>query len=178
MILAVLLLAAATSRVLLMDEIVEVPPSGLRAVDVSLRQRPAVVECSFTVLSRTSGVRVALMTAAEARRFQHGRAHEVLRATPFQRSGSFRQPVSERGDYRIVIDNRMEGRGPARVQLHVSLVFGDGSVAAPQTLSMGRRFLVVCLSLLFFVGVTVWVGRRVRLAIERRNRGAPLPPLY
>jgi hypothetical protein len=155
MILLALMLAAAPARVVLVDELVRVPAAQSRAIDVLLKQRGAVVECRYAVERGGSGVRVALLTRADAER--------PLASTPYQRSGSFRHPVTTPGEYRLVIDNRLEGRGPALVRVELSAVFGDPMLQMRE-LDPGRRARVIVVSLGLFALVAGWAGWRILTA--------------
>lgn len=160
MILALVLALAALPRALpILDETVTVPAADWKAFGIPLRQLPARIECSFTVENGGSGVRVLLVDRAGFERMNAGQAYRALAATPYQRSGglAYRAPP---GDYVIVADNRMEGRGPAEVRLQVALVF-DGGGELPRTLSPGRRAVVVGLSVLFFGAVALFAGGRL-----------------
>jgi hypothetical protein len=163
MILLALMLAAAPARVVLLDELVRVPPSQSRAIDVLLKQRGALVECRYAVERGGSGVRVILLTRAEAERFESGKSHRPLASTPYERSGSFRHPVTTPGEYRLVIDNRLEGRGPALVRVELSAVFGDPMLQVRE-LDPGRRARVIIVSLGLFVLIAGWAGWRMLTA--------------
>ncbi len=165
MILALLLALAAAPRALpLLDETVTVAAAKWRAYGIPLRQQPARLECGFTVVSGGSGVRVLLLERAEFAKMSAGQAHRELAATAYQRSGGF-TCWAPPGDYVMLVDNRMEGRGPAAVRLQVALVFDSGE-PAPRTLSPERRAVVVGLSLLFFAAVALLAGSGLRRAFR------------
>jgi len=165
----ILLLAAAGSQVLVVDEVIHVPASRMRLVHLSLQQRPAVVECAFEVEGEKRDVRVALMGREDGEAFRRGRAHKVLRATPYQESGRFRHPVDTPGEYFVAVDNRLEGRGEARVRLRVSLLFHEGLAGLPETLPARRKAAVIIVSLVLFFAVALWSGRKLLAANERRR---------
>jgi hypothetical protein len=163
-----LALAAAPDRIVLMDETAQVPAASWRDYPIELHQRPAFVECEFKVESGGSGVRVALMQRGEVERLRAGQGHHVLAATGYERHQRFRFPVPA-GDYSVVVDNRLEGRGPAEVHLRVALVFTDPEPEA-QVLSPARRAFVIAASILFFLAVAFFAGRKLRKAVlERRT---------
>jgi len=153
-----LVAALAQQRVLLVDEVVEVPASGWRTVEVALKQRPAIIDCRFTVVRGRSGVRLALLRREDAGRFRGGQPHRVLLSTAFESRGGFRYAPGL-GDYSLLIDNRMEGRGPAAVRLEVTLVFPRGGEPLVRELSTGRRAVVIVVSLTVFA-VIVWFAAR------------------
>ena len=168
MILLALMLLAADARVALVDDLVRVPPAQWRAIDVLLKQRGAVVECRYSVERGGSGVRVALMSRADSERFGAGRSHRPLISLPYQRNGWFRHPVSEPGEYRLVIDNRMEGRGAAIVRVQLNAAFNDPLLRIRE-LPAGRRAQVVIISLGLFALITMWAAWRIRLASRRSH---------
>lgn len=165
MILSLVLLLASAERVVLVDELVRVPPSQWQAVDFALKQRPATIECKFRVERGPSGVRVALLDRREARRFRAREPHRVILSTGFQKSGGFRYN-SGVGDYSLVIDNRLEGRGPAEVRLEVTLSFGGQAQPQVQELSSTRRTVVILVSLLLFAAIAVPAVRRLHRAFQ------------
>ena len=82
------------------------------------------------------------------------------------REGGFRVAVSQ-GAYSLVVDNQLEGREPALVELSVDLVFTPAP-SAPQVLSAQRRAVVVALSLAFFVVVSSYAAWKLRGALFGR----------
>jgi hypothetical protein len=160
MMLALVLALAAVPRPLpILDETVTIPAADWKAFGIPLRQRAARIECGFTVESGGSGVRLLLIERADFERMSAGQGYRPLAATEYERSGGFAYGAPP-GDYVIVADNRMEGRGPAQVHLQVALVF-DGGVGPPRTLPPGRRAVVVGLSVLFFGAVALVAGGRL-----------------
>jgi hypothetical protein len=163
-------MAAITSAVPLYDDTVRVPRSQWRAVSVSLQQRPATIVVNYKVTAGKSGVRVVLMTREDVRRFRDGLSHRVLAQSAFLSEGSFRHMVTRPGEYQVLLDNRLEGRGPAEVRLSVSLLFHEYTSFEPRTLPERTKRQVVVLSLLLFTaaggcsGWLVWrgFGRRPR----------------
>jgi hypothetical protein len=174
--LAVALVVTARTRVDLIDEVLRVRPGGVRGVSVPLPVRTARLECEFQVLRGGSGVRLVLLGVDDARRFEAGHSHQVLVATSYEKAGRLAYTIPEPGEYRLVVDNRLEGRGPADVHLRASLVFNDGPTPVPRQLPPARRWLVVILSLGFFAAVAVFAGRR----LLRAAAGPPAdpPPAY
>jgi hypothetical protein len=157
---ALLLLAAVPGHVTLMDETVGVPARQWQAFHLEIKQQPAFVECRYSVASEGPGVRVALMHRADVERFRAGIRHHVLAATEFERSGSLRCPLGRAGEYSVVVDNRLSGRGDARVRLAVSLVFAGRE--QPRELPPGRRRAVILFTLIYVAAVAVFAARRLR----------------
>ena len=166
MTLALFLLAAAPQRLLIVDETVQVPASQVRAVSLNVAAREASLDCEFAVSGPGSGVRVALMSWEQAERFRRGLSHHTVKALPYATSGTFRAGVAGSGRYQMVLDNRMEGRGPVDVRLKVWLTFGP--VPALE-LSSRERAVIVAISLSFFFGVVWFAGRRLWDATRDRR---------
>jgi hypothetical protein len=162
MILAVsLLLAAGAGRLVVMDETVQVPPRQWEAFNLELKQQPAIIECGYSTEGGRAGVRLSLMHRADMERFRSGVRHRVLAATEFQQSGRVRYGPASPGEYSVVLDNRLEGRGAARVHLTVSLVFPGGEPTARE-LPVARRWAVISLTLLYAAAVVLFAVRRLR----------------
>lgn len=162
MIWAVLLLAAAAGRVVLVDDLVRIPPNSSRAVDIALKQRPAIIECNFSVIRGSHGVRVALVSRGHARESRPGPGRQIILSTPFQTAGGFRYAAAI-GEYLVVVDNHLSRGAPAEVQLSVAVLFDE-----PRELSAQRRMTVIVVSLLFFSAVVLFAARRLRGAIRTR----------
>lgn len=166
-----LLLTAAASRVTVVDEVVRVPPGDVTLVNLSLRQRPAVVELSFEVVEGPSDIGVALMGPGDG-----SQPHQFLRVLSGRKSGAFRYPARTLGEYQVMVDNRRHDSAAVAVKLRVTLAFDEVGITRPGTLSPWRRAAVVGLSLLFFAAVVFWSGRRLLEAIEKRKRDERPPP--
>jgi len=157
MMLALVLALVALPRALpVLDETATVPAAEWKAFPIPVRRQPSRIDCGFEVESGGSGVRLVLIERAEFERMSAGQGYHALAATAYQRSGGF-MVWAPPGDYVVVADNRMEGRGPAEVHLQVTLVF-DGGAVLPRTLSPERRAVVVGLSVLFFGAVALLAG--------------------
>ena len=167
MILLALVLAAITGRTEMLNETIEVPRSQWRAMKVELRNRPATVEVDFRVTAGRSGVRVVFMTEQELKRFEKGERHEVLAQTDFSSKGTFRYLVGNPGDYRILLDNRLEGREPAAVAVKVALLHHDYTTFDAKTLPPGKRRAVVGISLGAFAVAALLIGRRLQPIFSR-----------
>lgn len=173
MILAIfLLLAASPGTVALLDETVQVPAAEWRSFDIELRQQPAIIECRYWVDGGGAGVRVALMHQEDLERLRAGLGHRVLAATDYQRSGQFRYGPGPLGDYSVVVDNRMEGRGPAQVHLAVSLEF-PGPHPQARELSPQRRLMVILVTAACMAAIAVVAVRHLKGALL----GGPSQPV-
>jgi hypothetical protein len=162
---------------LLTDEIVTVPPGQWRSVNVSLRQKPAVVECSFHAGDHP-GIRIILMTKDAEERFQQGNAHSILAATAYQTEGTLKFAVAEPGDYAVVLDNRLDGYRTAQVRLKVNLTFTPEKQAVVGHPTKQRQALAIMLSFLFFAAIVILSGWKLRSAIVERNTPRQPPPFY
>jgi hypothetical protein len=169
--LALLAAAAPPERLLLMDDTFEVPAADWRSLDLELRQRPAVIDCRFAVRHGGSGVRVALLRLEDLDRLRAGKSHRVLASSSFEQGGKLHVAVPP-GRYSLLLDNRLEGRGPAQVWVQASLVFATGPPIAA-VLSPQRRAVVVALSLIFFIAVALFAGRKLKQALKQRREAQP-----
>ena len=141
--------------VVLTSGLVSVPASQWETVDLRIPEPGTTVDISFHV-RHGSRVQVLLLEREEADRFHRGRSFDPLLTTGFQSSGRVRYRVAERGEYVLLIDNRIEGRGPTLVDLRVEATPHHVNV---RELPPERRRAVVALSLLFF-GATVFFSAR------------------
>jgi len=154
MIAALLWLASGAAP--LLEETVIVEPGAWRSLALTLRQRPAVVECSYEVL-RGPAVRLLLMELRELERFRRGRSVRPLAVSAYHRQGRLREALGL-GHFALVVDNRHNAGDGVELALRVALSFDAGHA---RELPPGRRALVVALSLLFFAAVVWWVARRL-----------------
>src|SRR4051794_4455422 len=107
--------------VMLTDGIVSVPPSHWSAIEVPVQQAGTVVEVSFSVPSGATSVETMLVTRKDAERFNAGRSNHPLCRSGYQTEAKFRCEVDEKGDYVLLVDNRMEGRKAAEVSVKINL---------------------------------------------------------
>lgn len=171
-----LLAPAPVERTTLFDGDITVPRSQWRAIRLDLRQRAATIEVSHNVTQGRSAVRVVLMTSADVERFSRGESHRVLAASPFSHKGSFRYAVTTPGQYQVLLDNRLEGRGSSTVHIKVAVAFDERLSFTPRELPAETRRRVVFWSLTGFAafcGISAWllVG-----ATRQRKRPPPDPP--
>jgi hypothetical protein len=146
----------AALLVVLTSGLVSVPASHWQTIDLPIRESATTVDISFQV-RQGSRVQVLLLDREQARRFHRGRSVDPILTTGFQNAGRLRYLVAEKGDYVVLVDNRIEGRGPTLVDLRV-----EASPAGPvsvRELPPERRRAVVTLTLLLF-GATVFFSSR------------------
>ncbi|MEP7367625.1 MAG: hypothetical protein ABI972_30570 [Acidobacteriota bacterium] len=172
-----LLFAAASERVTLFDDVIKVPRSQWRAIRLDLQQRPATIEVSHEVLLGKSAVRVVLMTSEDVERFSKGQSHRVLAASPFTEEGNFRFSVTTPGNYQVLLDNRLEGRGASEVHVKISVAFNDKLSFAPRELSGATRRQVVFWSLSGFAAICTLCGWAL-ISAARSRKTPPHDPPY
>lgn len=143
--------------VVVVNSLLSVPPSQWQGINLQIPEHGTTVDVSFRVESG-SRVQVMVLEPAEAERFHRGRSFEPLFTTGFQNSGRIRYRIREAGSYVLMIDNRLEGRGPTMLDLRVELT-NPGSVHARE-LPAERRRAVVALSMVFFGVVVIYSARQ------------------
>jgi len=164
-----LLLLAAAERITLFDDVIKVPRSQWRAIRLDLNQRPASIEVSHEVVSGRSAVRVVLMTSEDVERYSRGQSHRVLAASSFTEKGSFRYSVSLPGDYQVLLDNRLEGRGVAEVKVKVAVAFDERLSFTPRELPPETRRRVALWSLSGFAAICTLCGWALLSAVRSRR---------
>ena len=154
----ILLLLNSAPRVDLVDEIIELPASEWRYVELNLKQQPVSVTCDFSA-GEGDRVRVALLRGEDLQRLRGERPHGILAATPPGARAALRFAVPEPGEYVVVVDNR-SGRA-AKVHLRVGLDFSAPAGPHVRYLSRQRQWTVVLASFAFFFGVVIYSARRL-----------------
>jgi len=161
-------LAFGLTQQVVLDEEVRVGPGKLRTLDLELEANGRVV-CEHHIVDGETGVRVVLLRKAEAEKWVQGKAHSTLGGTAFVRDGSFTQRVKRGEQYRLVLDNRMEGRSAAVVRLRVTVVLGEPAapVRGPDPL---RGQAAVWISVALFLGISAGAGWKLRSAwVEKKT---------
>ena len=164
---ALLLLAAASTSVDLVDEVYQISHSEWKYVEVNLRQKPATVTASYRVESDAGKVRLALMTRDSLDLLREDLPHGVLAVTEAGARGEFKFRVRQPGDYVVVVDNRASKVMPASVHLKISLDFAIGDIPISTGLSRSRQFTVIGVSFLFFFAVVTFAARKLMVASKR-----------
>lgn len=160
-----LCLLASAGPLTLLDELVTAPPGEWRPLSIALHQQPAVIECNFAV-RRGPPVRLWLLDRGELRAFGSRAPVRPLAMTGYQRQGLLRHPAPK-GDFVIIVDNRLDGRQSAEVRLLVRLDFA--SMQAWE-LPPERRRVVLLASLLFSLIVGWWAARHLGPKLWARLR--------
>jgi hypothetical protein len=163
---AVLLAAAVSTRVELIDEIVRIPERDWRYVQVALKQRPGMVSADYAVQGGGTQVRLALVPREDLEQLPGDLSEGALAATAAASSGHLAYPVPLRGVYAIVIDNRDSVR-PAAVHLRAFLEFGAGARPQVTRLSPQRQFGVIAISFVVFFAIVTYSARRLLRGIRR-----------
>ncbi|WP_321477737.1 hypothetical protein [uncultured Paludibaculum sp.] len=155
--------------VTLFDDAVKVGASKIRTLDVDLPVEPARIVCTYEVLSGGSGVRVVLLKQEDAQRWLRGEAHHVEASTPFGRGGAFSHRPTEPDRYEIVLDNRMEGRGPAEVHLLVRLLYGESDSGPVRHAEPRKGLALVWSSMLLFAAIAATFTFHFKQSLDRQN---------
>lgn len=143
--------------VVLGNALLEIPPSGSKIIDLPISRHGTFIECSFDV-RKGSRVQVMLADRVQAERFHRGRSIRPAYATGFENKGRFRYRVPDAGHYVLIVDNRMEGRGPTQLLLSLDVSLPPSVTA--QELPPERRRAVVALSVFFFGAVVAFSARQ------------------
>jgi hypothetical protein len=130
--------------------LVSVPPAKWTAVDVNVPSNGAIVDCTFKVVNGER-VQVLLLDRQQARRFHRGRAVQPLYSSGFTDGARFLERIDDAGEYVLLVDNRLDARSAAQVQLRLELL--QPHAMNVRTAPPERRRAVVALSLLFFGAV-------------------------
>ena len=152
-----LLLAAATSR-LMLDDMIEVPPAEWRYVDIEAKEPMAVVNCEYQVVSENSPVRAVWIPRANLESFRAGRRGAILAATPYGMEGKLRHVAPNPGDYAMVLENQPGSRGRAKVKVRVWIE----SAVSPTELTPRRRLAVILISVVVFFAMVSFSAFKLR----------------
>jgi len=163
---ALILLAAAT-HLELVNEVYRVPAGEFRAIELGLKQHPAMVAADFEVESGPAQVRLALMRRQDLERGRGELPGEVIASTASAASGRIRYRVRVPGDYVVVIENRGGDKRPVEARLRVALDFQMQSGPEVTRLSPGRQFAVILISFAVFFGIVSYSARRLLRGIRR-----------
>ena len=164
---ALLWLVAASpqnTRQTLMDEVYSIPAADWRYVPVVLKQPPVTLECEFKVLSAGAGVRVGLVNAQGLTAMRQGRHYNTLASTAVEKNGTLRHEVLEPDEYAVIVDNSLDGRDAAQVQVRVSLDFRSRQPAQVRQLSTAKRITVITISLVIFLAIVTYASKRLQAA--------------
>jgi len=153
------MLAAAPTRVELVDEVYQIPADQWRYVDFTLRQQPALVSATFQVLTGRPLARIALVRSQDLERLRAGQPHGVLALTPLASSGNLSCYVRWPDDYAIVVDNH--AAQSSAVHLRISLEFGVSPGPVATRLSPRRQLTVILISFAVFFGIVGFSARRL-----------------
>ena len=85
-------------------------------------------------------------------------SHHPLCRSGYQTEGKLRCEAEQKGDYVLLIDNRIEGRKPAEVSVKISLREPASIIAV--TIPARKRAIIIALGMLFFVAVVMYSARQ------------------
>ncbi|MEO7651140.1 MAG: hypothetical protein ABIZ80_11780 [Bryobacteraceae bacterium] len=156
MLLPLTLTIAAISQVLL-DDRVEVPRSEWRYVEVTVKDRAALVLSEFQVVSGDPNLRLLLIAHKDLEEFRAGNVDVALAASPFDRSGKMRRSIPAAGQYAIVVQSHKDNRNSTTVKLKVLLE----SAPVPREVPPAARRIIVLVSLSFLFGMCAYAGKRL-----------------
>ena len=123
-----------------------------------MNQSGTVIEASFSVPSGGTAVEAILVTRKEADRFNAARSYHALCRSGYQTEGKLRCEAEQKGDYVLLIDNRIEGRRPTEVSVKINMREPASIIAI--TVPPGKRAFIIAFSLLFFVAVVMYSARQ------------------
>ena len=170
LILALILASGGTAPKIttLFDDAVQVGPGRIRTLDIPLPVRPVRIVCTYEVIDGGSGVRVVLVRKEDAERWLRGEAHDVQASTSFSKRGAFSYKPTDPDHYQLVLDNRMEARGPSEVRLLVRTVESDETVGTVRPADRTKGRTLVLLSMGVFAAVAGLFAVRLRNGLVRR----------
>jgi hypothetical protein len=155
----VALLLAAVPHVEVTDEVYQLPPNDWRWVEISLKQRPAVVTAQYHAISGTPAIRAALVPRDDLRRLHSSQGLDDYDPTNAAPTGQLRRHTRERGDYAVVIENL--SAMPATVRVRIALDFPTAT-----TISARRQLTVVAISFAVFFAIVGFSARRLLRALK------------
>ncbi len=164
-----LVLLAATTSVELADEMVRIPPHNWRYMELSLKQRPALVNARYEVDEGPPRVRLALTTRDELERLRADLQPALLSETGAGSSGRVFYDVPQKGDYVLLVENR--GIAEAVVHLRVVLDFSGRHSLTVTEITPRRKAVVVAVSLAVFLAIVTYSSRRLLRAVRRPPPG-------
>ena len=158
--LAFLCMLAAPSSVELVDETYRVPANEWRYVELSLKQRPALLEAVVNARGRADDVRLALLRRGDLDRLRRDEPHGVLAAAGPGNSSRLQFYLRDPGEYAVILDNR-DGDVSAAIHLRVWLDFGWKPGPPVTYLPPRRQVTVIAISFAVFFGIVSWSAHRL-----------------
>jgi len=169
-VLAWILLFNASTAVELTDEVYRIPANEWWWVEVNLRQRPARVSATYEVKAGPHRVRLALMTRDDLERLNNDLPHGVLAKSEPAGAGNLTYRLRRRGDYVLLVDNRVENNLPATVHLRIALDFAEPPEPDVTGISPRRQRAVIIMSFAFFAGVMAYSARKLWRSSQSRGQ--------
>lgn len=143
----------------------QLAPGDFRWVEFNVRQTPTEVDCSYAVIKGKGTVHAELLPRSEFRLLYRGLEHQSMTATPAASSGRFRQLLSERGPYALVLVNE-PGAPAATVSLEFRTTIHPRTEDVARGLPPQRRLTVILVSFLVFFVTVAWSGRKLMRAMR------------
>lgn len=166
-----LLLSADTPHVKESIQPVTIAPGKYRNLAIRVDRVPYRVQAEFKVLDNGPRIRALLLTAEQASAYWNKRPFRAEAVTSHEREGFIGCWLTVPGEYEFILDNRLESRLSARVELNVGYVRGVPLEQA-RSLPAGERHRIVALSLLLFACLAGPAGYAVMRSF-RRSGGPP-----
>ena len=161
-----LILLVGASRLELVNEVLRVQPGERHAVELGLRQHPAMVLADVEVKAGAPPVRLALVRREDLPRMSAS-PERVLAATAPATASHLRYRVRVPGDYVVVVEST--GGDPRASEVHLRVALDFQMQAAPEVtlLSPWRQFAVISISFAVFFAIVSYSARRLLRGIRR-----------
>lgn len=160
-------LLAASSRIELVNEVVRVAPHQWHAVELNLRQRPALVIAEFATGDGSPRAKIGLIRQDGLELLDSGNEAGFMVVTPSATKGRLSYRVRQAGDYALVVDNRNSERRPLAAELRIWLDFAARPEADVTRLSPQRQITVIVISFAVFFAIVSYSARRLLRGIRR-----------
>jgi len=154
-----LLAAALPQTVEVTDEVYQLPPNDWRWVEISLNQRPAVVNAQYRAVSGAPAIRAVLVPRDELRNVRSSEGFDEFDPTAASPEGHLRRHTREPGNYAVVIENR--SAAPAAVRVRIWLDFPVATTISPR-----RQLTVVAVSFAVFFAIVGFSARKLLRALR------------
>lgn len=141
-------------------------PGDFRWVEFTVRTVPTQVDCRYDVIAGKPTVRAELLPRNEFRLLYRGREHQSMTTTPAGSTGTFRQLITAKGQYALVLLNE-ENAPAATVSLEFRTTINPRAEDIAKSLPAGRRLTVILLSFAVFFVTVAWSGRKLIRAMGR-----------
>ena len=165
-----LLALALQPPAVLVDAVVQIPPSDWREFDFPIEQTPVDVKCTFDAKAEPGAVRVVFLSKYDLQQFARNLPYGFLRSSPEQSHGVLGVSIRQPGDYALLVINGSKSLTPT--QVHLQLESEPTKVANTPSvsyLSPRRRVITLLLSFFGFFVMVSWSAARLLKAMRRSN---------